>query len=118
MSGAFTVLDGRLRSILVVPLAMAFFMGFSLLAGSVLEVIFGGGAEEPTRARMFLAALGAAMFGLALLALASSLEHVGHVHALAFGLRFLAAAGFWTFLGCLLGAIFGKLPESEMAEGD
>jgi FtsH-binding integral membrane protein len=116
LSGVSSLLDGRLRSILLVPLAIAFFWGFVALVGSVLAVIFSEGDEEPTRLRMLFAAAYAVTFALAFLALASLLDP--HVHAVAFGLRFLAAAGFWVFIGCVLGAIFGKLPEIGMAEGD
>jgi hypothetical protein len=112
------VLDGWPRKILVLPLAIAFFGGLSVVAGCVLEAIFGERTEEPTRARMLLAAVCAALFGLSMLALASSLDNMGYVHAVGFGLRFVASAGFWVCIGCLLGVIFGRLPESEMAEGD
>jgi Kef-type K+ transport system membrane component KefB len=117
-AGLLSVLDGRPRSILIVPLAIVYFGGFAVLAGSVLVVIFGERDDEPRRGAMLLAAVCAAVFGLTLLALASSLEHTGHLHVAAYALRFLAAAGFWVTLGCLLGAVFGKLPEIEMAEGD
>jgi Kef-type K+ transport system membrane component KefB len=117
-AGVLGVLNGRPRSILIIPLAIAFFWGLAALAGSVLVVIFGERDEEPKRLAMFLAAVCATIVALMLLAVANSLERTGHVHAAVYGLRFLAGAGFWVTLGCLLGALFGKLPESEMAEGD
>jgi hypothetical protein len=117
-AGVLGVLDGPARSILIVPLALVFFSGFAVLAGSVLVVIFGERDKEPKRPAMLLAAVCATIVGLTFLALASSAEQSGHLHATAYGLRFFAAAGFWVSIGCLLGAVFGKLPESEMAEGD
>jgi hypothetical protein len=113
-----SVLDGRARSILILPLALAFFWGFSVLAASVLELIFGGRDEEPTRAQMSLAAAGATVAALALLALAGSLDSIAQLHAVAAGARLIATAAFWVSLGCVAGAIFGKLPESGMSEGD
>jgi hypothetical protein len=117
-AGVLGVVDGRPRSILTVPLSIVFFCGLAVLAGSVLVVIFGERDEEPKRVAMLLAAVCATIVGLTLLALANSAEHSGHPHAAAYALRFFAGAGFWVSIGCLLGAVFGKLPESEMAEGD
>jgi CBS domain containing-hemolysin-like protein len=110
-----TALDGLARSILIVPLAVAFFWGLAVLVGSALRVIFGEN-EGPKRASMLLAATGAAACAAFLLWFASSLEP--HTHAVTAGLRVVAGAGIWVSVGCLLGSIFGKLPDVEMAEGD
>ena len=107
-------LDGRARSILIVPLALAFFWGFALLIGSLCRVIFGERPEEWTRAGMLFVAVSSALVALCLLALESRADWA----PLEYGLGFLAAAGSWVCLGALMGAIFGELPEIGMAEGD
>jgi hypothetical protein len=112
--GSLSVLDGRVRSILVIPLALACMWGFVVLIGSVTGIIFGEPPEEWTRAGMLLVAVCAAMVALGLLALASWIDS----NAVSFGLEFLASAGFWVCLGAVMGAIFGELPEIEMGEGD
>ena len=113
VAALLSVLDGQVRSILVVPLGVAFFGEFAVVIGSVFGVIFGE-PEEATRAGMLLVGICAAMVGVGLLALARWIDS----DAVRYGLRFLAAAGFWVCLGAIAGAIFGKLPEIGMAEGD
>jgi hypothetical protein len=109
-----TVLDGRVRSILVVPLALAFYWGFSVLIGSVCAIIFSERSEDWTRGGMLVVAVGAAMVALGFLALANWIGSVAVMYA--FGL--LSGTGFWVCLAALGGAIFGRLPEIGMAEGD
>jgi hypothetical protein len=110
----FTVLDGQARSILVVPLALAFFWGFAVLIGSLCAIIFGDRSEDWTRGGMLLVAACSAMAALGLLALANWIDSV----PVTYGLGLLSAAGFWVCLAALMGAIFGDLPEVGMAEGD
>jgi hypothetical protein len=111
--------SGGILRVAVVVLALIFFWGFCVLIGSVLGVIFGESAEKWTRAGMLFVAFCAGVIGLLLLGLASRIDHAdGVLHGLAVALRFFAAAAFWVLIGSALGAIFGKLPEIEMAEGD
>lgn len=109
-----TVLDGRARSILLVPLAFAFYWGFTVLIGSVCTIVFGEHSEDWTRGGMLVVAVGAVMVALALLALANRIDSV----AMTYGLGLLSGTGFWVCLAALGGAIFGRLPEIGMAEGD
>jgi hypothetical protein len=109
-----SVLDGRPRSILVVPLAVAFFSGLAVLIGSVCGVIFGERPEEWTRAGMLLVAVCAATTGAGLMALANWSDS----DAIRYGVGLLGAAGVWVCIGAVMGAIFGRLPETGMAEGD
>lgn len=114
VAAVLSVLDGRARSMLIVPLALVFFWGYTVLIWGLVGVIFGERQEEATRAGMLFVGVCAAMVGLGLLALATKVDS----DAVRYGLRFLSSAGFWVCLGMLLGAIVGKLPEVEMAEGD
>lgn len=108
--------DGRLRSILIVPLAVTFFWGLAALLGSVVGVIFGHPVEERTRLGMLAVGVCAAMFGVLLIGIAS--WHDGGGHAIDVALRVVAAFGFWVSIAALAGAIFGELPEIGMSEGD
>jgi hypothetical protein len=109
--------DGRIRSILTVPIWLIYFMGLCALISSVFELIFGD--DDWTRLSYLFVAFCAGVFGAGLLALASRVDHAGGVlHGLAIGLRFFGMAAIWVLIGCGLAAIFGKLPEIEMAEGD
>ncbi len=109
--------DGRLRSILIVPLAVTIFWGLAALLGSVVRVIFGDPAEEEwTRPAMLAVGICAAMFGVLLIGIAR--WHHGGGHAIDVALQAMATLGFWVSIAAVMGAIFGKLPEIEMAEGD
>lgn len=108
--------EGRLRSILIVPLALAFFSGLAEVLGSVVGLIFGDPEAEPTRLAMLVVGICSAMFGALLIGVANWLDAGGHTVEVA--LQVIASLGFWVSLTALLGAIFGKLPEIGMAEGD
>jgi hypothetical protein len=108
--------DGRLRSILIVPLALTFFWGLAALLGSVVAVIFGDPAEEWTRLGMLAVGICAAMFGGLLIGVASWYDVGGH--AIEVALRAVASLGFWVSIAAVMGAIFGQLPEIGMSEGD
>ena len=134
VAGLSSLLEGRARSILIIPLALAFFWGFALLIGSVFGVIFGEGceectrvgercevctgvgdrSEECTRVGMLLVAVCAALVAASLFILEGKTDS----DALEYGLEFLGAAAAWVCLGALMGAIFGELPEVGMSEGD
>jgi hypothetical protein len=108
--------DGRLRSILIVPLAVTFFWGLAALLGSVVGVIFGDPGEEWTRLGMLAVGICAAMFGGLLIGVASWHDVGGH--AIEVALRAVGSLGFWVSITALAGAIFGELPEIGMSEGD
>jgi hypothetical protein len=111
--------SGGIVRVAVVVLALIFFWAFCVLVGSLLRVVFGEPTEKWTRAGMLSVASCAAVIGLSFLGLARQIDHAGGVfHGLAVGLRFFAAAAFWVLIASALGAIFGRLPEIEMAEGD
>jgi hypothetical protein len=110
------VVDGRGRSILVVPLAVVFFLGLAVFVNGLLALIFGACDEEPTRRRMVLVAACAAISCLVLFKLASALDQ--HAHVVAYGVGFVGAAAGWLVIVCVFAAILGKLPDTEMAEGD
>ena len=113
---ALSLLDGgRLRSILIVPLAMIFFWGLAVLLRGVVGVIFGHPAEGWTRRGMLAVGLCAAMFGVLLIGIASWHDCGGHVDRT---LQVVASLGFWVSIAAFIGAIFGELPEIGMAEGD
>jgi hypothetical protein len=114
--GALSLLDdGRLRSILIVPLAVIFFWGLAVLLSGVVGVIFGHPAEGWTRRGMLAVGVSAATFGVLLFGIASWYDGGGHVHRT---LQVVASLGFWVSFTAILGAIFGELPEIGMAEGD
>jgi hypothetical protein len=114
--GALSLLDdGRLRSILIVPLAVIFFWGLAVLLRGVVGVIFGHRAEKWTRLGMFVVGVCAAMFGVLLIGIASWHDGGGPVDRT---LQVVASFGFWVSATALLGAIAGELPEIGMAEGD
>ena len=108
--------ESRLRSILIVPLGLAFYWGLAAVLGSVVGLIFGDPAAEPTRLGMLVVGICSAMFGALLIGIAAWLDAGGHT--VDFALQVIASLGFWVSLTTLLGAIFGKLPEIGMAEGD
>ena len=108
--------DGRLRSILIVPLAVTFFWGLAALLGGVVGVIFGHPAEEWTRLGMLAVGVCAAMVSVLFIGIAS--WHDGAGHAINVALQVVAALGFWVSIAALGGAIFGELPEIGMSEGD
>jgi FtsH-binding integral membrane protein len=114
IAGLSTVLEGRARSVLIIPLALAFCWGFAVLIGSVLGVIFGERPEESTRVGMLFVAVCAALVAASLFMLADKTDS----SAVEFGVGFLGAAAAWVCLGALMGAIFGELPEVGMSEGD
>ena len=111
--------SGGVARVAVVVLALIFFWAFCVLAGSLVRIVFGEPTENWTRAGMLSVASCAAVIGLLFLGLARQIDHAGGVFdGLAVGLRFFAAAVFWVLIASAMGAIFGRLPEIEMAEGD
>ena len=107
--------DGRLRSILIVPLAVIFFLGLALLVRGVVGVIFGHPAEGWTRRGMLAVGVCVAMFAGLLIGIASWHDGGGLVDRT---LQVVASLGFWVSLAGIMGAIFGELPEIGMSEGD
>jgi len=114
--GVLSLLDGRLRSILIVPLALAFFWGLAVLLGSVVGVIFGDPPGEWTRLGMLTVGVCAAMSSALLFGIASVYDAGGH--AIDVALQAVGSLGFWVSIAALMGAIFGELPEIGMSEGD
>jgi hypothetical protein len=114
--GVLTLLEGRLRSILIVPLALAFFWGLALLLGSVVGVTFGDPPGEWTRLGMLTVAVCTAMFGALLFGVAGLYDAGGY--AIDVASQVVGGLGVWVSIAALMGAIFGELPEIEMSEGD
>lgn len=112
--GVLTLVHGRAHSILIVPLAIGFFWCFCVLIGSVMGIIFGEEPEDWTRSGMLAAAISAALFDAVLWELESMID----VRAVAAAIGLVASGAAWIVIGALFGAISGRLPEMEMAEGD